>query len=907
MKTRLCSLCSGLAFGFFLMLGTGMIFSSCQDDLLEDSYPKWLGSSVYGELENRKDFTYTLKLIDDLEYAEVLKKTGSKTVFVADDAAWNRFFNGGDNPWGVSSYADLSHAQKRWIFDNSMINAAYLAERLSSGTKAEASDDPNRGVVMRRYNTTYTFDTIAVYAGSKRDELPNGDYWTQIKAQDSVFFSIPSSDPAPMVHFVTDFRTNRQITDDDMSFMFGNDFDPQYEIYLWNVPVVTQDVTCQNGYIHVLRDLLVPPSNMSGELANNQELRKVTKTFNRLMDRYTMPTDNYMSNHKENGHQVLRKGYFAQNGAYALKNDSSDTPQPQLLYDPAWQCGAYATGEGWGQNMSTIFVPTDQALEDWWNSSTGRLVMHGFNAWEDVPKDLLARLINNHMKTSFLGSLPSIFNKVLNDGNREQGIVKDDIAKDEQGNRLIFPANNGMIYVVNKVYTPDSYISVMAPCLNIENLRVMGWAVTNTDKTTYIPDGYGTYLNSMESTFSFVVPTDDALLDYWDPFTVAADGSYQRISFRYNESSKTVVATVAKVETNGNVGTSSTVNATKVKTLLKDILNNCIVIMDKKDWSKGGYYQTKGGAYLNISAFTNGGTVLSGGNEEKAETPEVVTFYNQSDKILNGEPGSGGNGVTMAVNKAIQPTKKPVIDILNSISNPELSEFAALVAGSDVLIDEEYSNRQDTLKLYQALVLPKKAGTQTVISNTECISFLSNYNYTLYAPNNDAMAKAYSEGLPSWEDLAQMEQPEEIPSDATAEVKARLQAKRDSILNVRKVYAKKILNFIRYHFQDNSIFTDGTEGYYKTQSFNYAESVFYELYANPTAAGGFEIASRNGTSKAKVLPNVLKNAMAREYQFDGVPSSATGINSSAYVVVHAIDAPLFFSEKGDDGIRAQFK
>ena len=95
MKTRLCSLCSSLAFGFFLMLGMGMLFSSCKDDLLEDSYPSWLGSSIYGELESRGNFNYTLRLINDLNYADVLRKTGSRTVFVANDDAWNRFFQNG--------------------------------------------------------------------------------------------------------------------------------------------------------------------------------------------------------------------------------------------------------------------------------------------------------------------------------------------------------------------------------------------------------------------------------------------------------------------------------------------------------------------------------------------------------------------------------------------------------------------------------------------------------------------------------------------------------------------------------------------------------------------------------------------------------------------------------------------
>jgi hypothetical protein len=52
-------------------------------------------------------------MIDELGYREVLNKTGSKTLFVADDAAYERFFK--KNDWGVRSYEGLSTAQKKLL------------------------------------------------------------------------------------------------------------------------------------------------------------------------------------------------------------------------------------------------------------------------------------------------------------------------------------------------------------------------------------------------------------------------------------------------------------------------------------------------------------------------------------------------------------------------------------------------------------------------------------------------------------------------------------------------------------------------------------------------------------------------------------------------------------------------
>ncbi len=895
MKTRLCSLCSSLAFGFFLMLGMGMLFSSCKDDLLEDSYPSWLGSSIYGELESRGNFNYTLRLINDLNYADVLRKTGSRTVFVANDDAWNRFFQGGNNPWNVTRYEDLSWAQKRWIMNSAMINAPYLGERLSTTT------GDNSGMAMRRSNFTNVRDSIMVYAGAERQELPSNSYWDKINQQDTVRLGYLDSDAPPMVHFVNDFRNNKQMLNSDMSFIMGDSYDPNYEIYLFSDPVVEQDVTCQNGYIHVLRDFLLPPSNMAEEMAKMSEC----SLFSSFLDRFTMPVYAY----SENGKSVFRKGYFSRNGDvnHAITADSSGVTQSQLLYDPSWQRNTFATGVSFQEDMSTIFVPTNEALDAWWNSAIGKLIMTGYDRWEDVPNSLLCDLVNNHMKTSFLGSLPSIFGKVLNDGNREQGIDKSHVV----GSHL---ANNGVIYLVNKVYTPDSYISVMGPCMNpnVGNLQVMRWAVLNTDKTKYIPDGYGTYLKSMESSFSFVIPTDDALQDYVDPFYVASDGSYQRIEFYVENNTAKATATI--VDKDGTPsGKITTVATAKVSALLKDILDNCIIVMDKKDWTKGGYYKTKSGSYLNVSAFQKGATVISGGNVERNEKPEVITFYNQSDQILNGEQGTDGNGVAMAVNTALQPTLNSVSELLKNYS--EFDEFRELLAGSDEVLEayfrETTSKYQDSLKLYQALYLPKSGTAESAppTSRDFKVSFLGNYNYTLYVPTNEAMKEAYRQGLPRWEDLDNLPKPDDDGTWASEE------EKKESIAQ-RKRISKEILNFLRFHFQDNSLYTDVSlssgGNNYKTQTFNESESVFYELNvknsSNSLTVSSISSTSQEVLSKANVLPTIC-NKTAREYLFNagvGVSPTATGITSSSYLVLHAVDSPLFYS-KMVNGKREQFK
>ena len=96
------------------------LMTSCVDKdepVDSESKPEWLGGSIYEELKNPNPghltgtFSTYLRLVDDLNYSSTLSRTGSKTVFPANDEAFERFFQ--NNKWGVGRYEDLSEAQKK--------------------------------------------------------------------------------------------------------------------------------------------------------------------------------------------------------------------------------------------------------------------------------------------------------------------------------------------------------------------------------------------------------------------------------------------------------------------------------------------------------------------------------------------------------------------------------------------------------------------------------------------------------------------------------------------------------------------------------------------------------------------------------------------------------------------------
>ena len=148
-----------------LLVG-GFVLSSCQEYDLDEKTPEGYGASIYSWLDEQGDFTNMVRLIDDLNYREVLDKTGSKTLFAADDEAFGRFFQ--KNDWGVRNYESLSLAQKRMLLFGAMIDNSYQVQSLSS------TEGPIEGNCMRRQSSQSIYDTVQVMRSA---DVPNAIYW----------------------------------------------------------------------------------------------------------------------------------------------------------------------------------------------------------------------------------------------------------------------------------------------------------------------------------------------------------------------------------------------------------------------------------------------------------------------------------------------------------------------------------------------------------------------------------------------------------------------------------------------------------------------------------------------------------------------------------------------------------
>ena len=99
-----------------------------------------------------------------------------------------------------------------------------------------------------------------------------------------------------LVHFSREYMLNNSITtagsNNDFSLITGGDY-KEGDAYIFGERVLAQDVTCQNGYIHQVQDVITPPGNMAQVVKRTPNL----SLFSHMLDRFAVPLFTPMVTH----------------------------------------------------------------------------------------------------------------------------------------------------------------------------------------------------------------------------------------------------------------------------------------------------------------------------------------------------------------------------------------------------------------------------------------------------------------------------------------------------------------------------------------------------------------------------------------------------------------------------------
>ena len=830
-----------------LLAGCGA-FSSCEEYDLDERTPDGWGASIYSWLDEQGNYTNTVQMINDLGYRDVLAKTGSKTLFVADDAAFERFY--ANNPWGVSNYKQLTTSQKKLLIFGSMMDNSMQLNSLPS----VEGNPPQEGQSMRRFASTSEFDSVTVI---RPEQMPDNMYWDYLREAGKPVVCMTDYSKVTLVQFIEKWLANNRITNDDYNFLFNGRTNRQAgEASINGVQVAQANIKCSNGFIHRMEEVMTPLPNMAELIRTKAK----ASSYNKLLERYCAPypdehpdrdgsvTMQYNRIYNTSVDTVYQKRFFSykSNGGSALNKSPNNGSVIQLKFDPEWN-SYYAGDAGTGnthiqKDMAVMMVPSNEALDQYWTSGAGSILREQYKTWENVPNDVISELISNNMLSSFLTSVPSKFKSILNDANDPMGVEVADIDS-------VWLGCNGAVYLTNKVYSPTTFVSVLYPALTNESMKILYWAAKKCR--------YNVYLNSLNSRYSFFIPNKDAMLQYVDPVSYGK-AKTQLFQFHWDptkvaqpdrERDEQVWASVWNYDPEtGEIGDSlRKASFDEIKDRLQDILDNHIVIGDVEDGQE--YYQTKGGTYIRIANAGSPNMTVAGSYQIDNDQPlQIARVYDQTKE---------GNGKAYVLeSEPIMTTRKSVYDVLSE--HEEFSLFREILESSG-LLEAIHDNMYATL------------------GNN--LSPLNTYHYTMYVPTNESIQALIDQGkLPTWE---QVEAAKEAENDE--------RAAEDSLA---------IVSFLRYHIQDNSLVIGGgtDDDTHETALIDAKTKRFHQLQSKLDATS-LTVRDNTGSEAHVLTSSGLYNLMAREYQYNNVSATnASQIQTTSSVVVHLIDKPLMYKE-----------
>ena len=823
-----------------MALAGGGLASSCSQYDLDERTPDGWGESIYSWLDDQGNYTTTVQMINDLGYSEVLSKTGSKTLFVADDAAYERFFR--NNAWGVSSYGQLSTSQKKLLLFGSMMDNSMQISSLPS----VEGNPPREGEAMRRYASSSPFDSVAVLSAG---QMPDNPYWRRYRESGKSMVCMLDNSTVPLVQFIEKQLVNKRITNDDYDFIYNMTTHRQPgDASINGVQVEEPNIKCSNGFIHKMADVVTPLPNMAELLRRKPNV----SLFNGLLERYCAPypldeatTTQYNYLYNTQVDTVFQKRFFSlksQDGDAVDHTPDNAAVNGQLKFDPEWNAYYAGLNDQGGnivmqRDMAVMMVPSNEALEKYWNEGAGKVLRDYYGSWDNVPDDVVAKLINNNMLSSFISSVPSKFQNILNDANDPMGVEQAAIDS-------VWLGCNGAIYLTNTVYSPTAYVSVSFPALINETMRIMYWGIEELQ--------YNVYLNSLNSYYSFFIPTNESLLQYVDPCSYGK-GQTQLMRFHYDASKvnkqERVWASIWNYNPEtGEIGDSidKVTDYYVIRNRLKDILDTHIVIGNVEDGHT--FYRTKGGTEIrvrNAQAGAGGMTVEGSYQMNEGQPINVSYIYDQTD---------GGNGKSYILrSEPILGTRQTVRDVL--ASHEEFSKFLELMDGSG-LFEMIHNKRNAT------------AGQN--------ISTFNTYHYTVYVPSNESIEALQRAGkLSSWEIVDRFEEEGNLTAKS-----------RDSL---------QIMNFLKYHIQDNALYigAEGESGDFETAVVDPKTERFYRVNA-VLGADGITLRDHAGNTRRVVTSDErLYNLVAREFQYNTTDAmQATQIETSSSAVIHLINEPL---------------
>lgn len=876
------------------------------------------GSTLYDNLQALGNYTTYLRLIDSFagiqrafknELTDYERKyMGSfdtLTVFAPNDEAFDRFF--AHNAWtdeqgnAISSYEQLSDSQKLSLIYMSYIPGFVTANSLHASKSVRGylrlySYDRQFNLVPYKHTggtdiNTFPPDSYSYidYAKELNQHIVDGVWIGYGTIGD--YTGALAYRGGTMI-WNDDYWQYNGLSHDDLVFIGAADTEGSEHITIGNAHITQPNQRCQNGYLHLVDEVVVPQPNLMCALAQARWGGKCSLASS-LVQRFNYLK--YDPDYTYYDEQILNDG----DSAMTVRNSLLDRVSTTTTQTPA------------------IILPTDEALKAFLLASDNPLWQCGINKDNyydmlmSLPREVLQPFVKEWFRTSFTDVLPSRYSNM----------------RSAKGHQLLAGVATPEAYklaVQQVIHAVDGIIVVVDAVPNAEDLRneltfvklagqVAGAALTANDRydgeRSASPFSTDYQREMHNKPFTMFVPTDEGLKQYGlvDPIGMASNN---RNSWRYwslspqsissDGNGKIAVAArayrydynkVRNAETDRPLGVSfsnsandgANVNYGPTKRqLLTDMLDQHIVLqnLDSMLNTSRHWYLSRSGMPIYMKEHTNTNIVVNGGMQIDLNERDAADKHDCTLQFV----GQNNTGTSVFIDRPMQPTSQNVFQRLQS--NDAFStffEYAEALNNAYTLKNMLFGDEASEALSRKYTIFADRSGGYTRYgnANTMLVNFFHNFNYTIFVPTNEGMQKAVEAGLPTIESIEKFVEESldgngQLPDDKREQAQARYLT---------------LLNFLKYHFCDKSYFLEPDLESGDTEQTTTAcidASNQQALTADINSGNGM-LMVRDASNRYKAVKPDLANIIARDAEFNNDPTRARYILSASNVVLHGID------------------
>lgn len=454
----------------YYLLFSPLIFflANCSKKEVDEYYarPDDLEPPIYQQLEAAGNFQNLIKLIEVAGYKDILGKAGYWTMMAPNDAAFENYFQ----EQGIADVSGIDSLTASKIVKYALIYNAFRTERLSD---YQSNIGWEEDMAFRRRTAYYdgfqnkvVDGTPMVVVGSNRNNVEGGDPYIS-----------GDNNNKYITYFAEEYMNAATLGSYDYNFFFPNSTYTGFNVL--SSEVVQADIVAENGIIHEVNKVSLPPLNLDQKLEESPNY----SLFYQLLE------DNLVNYVFDQEATTTYQNYTRKSDEVYVK-----VYDPALSFSPNNENFLKATDNDGQSDAYTLIVPENATLQVF----VDEVLLKNYSALDKLPKYVFEDFFNAHMVQAAVW--PS---KVAGYSNALDEDIRIDMDTDVIEAELL---SNGFFYGTNKIQESNLFYSVYTSAY-------LDPAFTLATRLFNDGSGYREIASNIYSNYTLFLPSDEILMN----------------------------------------------------------------------------------------------------------------------------------------------------------------------------------------------------------------------------------------------------------------------------------------------------------------------------------------------------------------------------------------------------------